>query len=341
MLRSVVPLAIAVLFPLIAPAQVLVPEGTDGGVLHIDAGSTTSRITGLDNVHGLSVAPKSGLIIAGSLSETPRSDLADVSIPTGVSDEDHDAHHGGTKDKTMESEYVSIVTILDLTSLALRARSEVPGMVHHVEVSADERFAAVTHPNLDGISIIELETGLVNTIDTGPVPEYAVADPSSGYFLVSNADNGTISEVGPTRGVVLRNIVPEGSPKHMQLTAERRLVVAEADQGIVSVINVATGSVEQRHDIGGELHDVQSDDQAIYVAARERDALVRIDLETGERTELALGPEPYHVTLVGDALYFSSAEKPLIWIIDTATLTQFDTIETNGVAHQMAPLPGG
>lgn len=340
MLKSIGLAVAAIAVPLAAVAQVLVPEGIEGSVLHIDAAaSTTSRITGLDNVHGLSVAPKSGLIIAGSLSEVQRDDMETVAKPTGVSDEDHEVHHGGGSDESMSSDAVSIVTVLDLASHDVSNRIEVPGMVHHVEVSADERYAAVTHPGLDGISIIELQSGKVTTIDTGPIPEYAVADPQSGNFLVSNAGNGTISEVDPARAVVLRNIILEGGPKHMQLTTDRRLVVAEADEGMVSVIDLATGTVGPRFDIGGELHGVQSDGQAVYVAARERDALVRIDLTTGERTERTLGPEPYHATLVGEALYVSSAAEPLIWIIDPATLKTLDQIETNGVAHQMAPLP--
>lgn len=342
MFRSVLLAATAISLPLFASAQVLVPEGIEGSVLHVNpTTSATTRITGLDNVHGLAVAPKSGLIIAGSLSETSRSDMAAVSKPAGVSEEDHDAHHGGAKETAMDSEAVSIVTVLDLESHALRAKIEVPGMVHHVEVSSDERFAAVTHPGLDGVSIIELASGTVTTINTGPIPEYAIADPQSGYFLVSNAGNNTVSEVDPDRGVVLRNIVLEGGPKHMQLTNDRRLVVAEADEGMVSVIDVANGTVGSRFDIGGELHGVQSDGQAIYVAARERDAIVRIDLASGEKTERTLGPEPYHATLVGDALYVSSAAEPRIWVIDPATLETRGEIETNGVAHQMAPLPAG
>lgn len=339
MFKSITALLSAILFPFDTHAQVLVPEGMEGSVLQIDAAATTSRITGLDNVHGLSVAPKSGLIVAGSLSETPRSDMNVVAKPADVSDDDHNAHHGGADDKVMDSDSVSIVTVIDLASHAVRALIEVPGMVHHVEVSSDERFAAVTHPGLDGISIIELGTGAVTTIGTGPVPEYAVADPQSGYFLISNAGNGTISEVDPERGVVLRNIVMEGGPKHMQLSADRRLVVAEADEGMVSVVDVATGTVRQRYEIGGELHGIQTDGQAVYVAAREREALVRIDLANGEQTERALGPEPYHATLVGDALYVSSASEPLIWVLDPASLETLDQIETTGVAHQMAPLP--
>lgn len=344
MFRPLILTATAIVFPLVAPAQVLIPEGIEGTVLHIDsAAGITARIAGLENVHGLSVAPKTGLIIAGSLSEMLRGDMEMESVakPAGVSSEDHDAHHGGAKDSAMDSEAVSIVTVLDLKSHAVRARIEVPGMVHHVEVSADERFAAVTHPGLDGVSIIELESGTVTTIDTGPIPEYAVADPQSGNFLVSNAGNGTVSEVDPNRAIVLRNIVLEGGPKHMQLTTDRHLVVAEADEGMVSVIDVATGKVGPRYDIGGELHGVQSDGQAVYVAARERDAIVRIDLASGEKTERALSPEPYHATLVGDALYVSSAAEPRIWIIDPATLETRGEIVTNGVAHQMAPLPAG
>lgn len=342
MIRTAIMTVSVAAFPLVAPAQVLVPEGAEGSVLHVDAAaSKAARITGLDNVHGLAVAPRSGLIVAGSLSETPRKESTAVAKPVGVSEADHEVHHGGSKDADMASEMISIVTVLDLDSHEISSRIEVPGMVHHVEISPDERFAAVTHPGLDGISIIELSNGKVTTIDTGPMPEYAVADAKSGNFLVSNAGNGTISEVDPERAVVLRNIVLDGGPKHMQLTTDQRLVVAEADEGMVSIVDVATGTTSQRYDIGGELHGVQSDGASVYIAARERNMIVRVDLDTGKKSERALGPEPYHATLVGDALYVSSASEPRVWVIDPVTLETRDEIETNGVAHQMAPLPAG
>lgn len=320
-----------------ANADVYIPEGELGTVLHLDRSfNEMGRIEGLDNVHGLAGAPERGVLVAGSMSESAPGDAV---RPATVSEEDHAAHHGSGD--TARPDAVSLVTLVEAESREILRRIEVPGIVHHVGISSDERFAAVTHPGLDSVSLIDLESGEVTaTLATGPVPEYAVADPKTGNFFVSNAGNATISVLDPKDGIVTRNFKLQGPPKHIQLDANtRQLIVSEADNGIVSIVDADSGETLDTFDIGGELHGVAVDQDAIWSSARERDLVVRIDRSTGERLEVNVGPEPYHMARIEDALLVSSAGKPELWVLDPETLELREPIETDSRAHQFAPMP--
>lgn len=318
-----------------ATADVFIPEGEPGTALHLGSDfAPQGRVTGLSNVHGMGVAPKRRLLVAGSLSEIEPGSIAK---PDTVSEEDHEAHHGGG---TPADGAVSLLTLVDAESYEVTRRIEVPGIVHHVEVSADERLVAVTHPVLGGISIIDLETGEVSaTIETGPMPEYAIANPETGNFFVSNAGNDTISVVDPEEGYVIRNIKLSGGPKHMQfLPDERKLVVSLSDAGKVAVIDADSGDMAERYEVGGDLHGVAADDGAIWSSARERDRVVRIDRRSGEKTEVMAGPEPYHMALADGALLVSSADRPELWVLDPETLEKRKAVEIQGIGHQLVEL---
>ena len=325
-------LAAAIIAGSAAFADVYIPEGEPGTVLHLDNQlNVVGRITGLDNVHGMGGAPDRGILVAGSLTEVPH---GEVEKPDSVSKEDHSAHHAGGEKTAMGG--VSQVTLVDAKSHEILRYIEVPGFVHHVAVSTDERYAIVTHPGLDAVSVIDLDGGqVVATIATGPIPEYAVADPRSGRFFISNAGDDTISEVDPEDKIVVRNFKVPSAPNHMLLDAEtRQLFVSESDSGKVSVIDLDSDNVLYSYDIGGGLHGVAADAHAIWSSARERDRVVRIDRATGERIEVEIGPEPYHMALINDALLVSSAYEPVLWILDPTTLELRDSIHTKDIAHQ-------
>ena len=63
--------------------------------------------------------------------------------------------------------------------------------------------------------------------------------------------------------------------------------------------------------------------------------MVRIDRETGERLEVEVGPEPYHMMRVEDALVVSSAEEAVVWILNPTTLELRSSVPTESTAHQI------
>ncbi|MDT0684080.1 YncE family protein [Roseicyclus sp. F158] len=347
----------------VASADIFIPEGNADSILHLaDDGTVVARIDGVENVHGLAVAPDAQLLIAGSLSEAPSGTGLPVlqsshSIGMGtvsvggenaemtvgddekMTDAEHDAHHGAAESATGSGD-TSIVTILDTDTHEPVRKVTVAGIVHHVAVDPSETYALVTHPSLGGVSIIDIAKGVAaGPIATGPNPEYAVADPKTGRFFVSNAGNATISEIDPAKGFVARNIPLETGPKHLRLLSDERLLVAaEADAGFVSLIDADSGEIVERYQIGGELHGVQADRSAIYVNALGQDRVVRIDRATGARDAVRMDG-PYHMALTGDGLMVSSNADASVRLLDPNTLETISTTQTNGIAHQIVVAP--
>ncbi len=331
-----------------ANAGVIVPEGDAGTALRLnDQSRATGRITGLGNVHGLAVAPGRGVLIAGSLDEVSRDRIAK---PKGVSQQDHNAHHGGGKPGAMKpgampadpSGDISLVSLVDLNSGEILRQIEVPGMVHHVTVDSGERWAVVTHPSLDAVSVIDLETGAVTaTLATGANPNYTVFNPADGLFYVSNAGDNTIVPVDPVAGTTGTPIATPGGVEHMVIdVAGQRLWGAEADTGQVDEIDLATGRVVRRFDVGGTLHGIARDAKTgtIYVSAREQGKIAVIEPASGAVTLAAAGPEPYHLEVDGDRLIVSSADKDVLWAFRTADLSRVAEVATRGRGHQMVVL---
>ncbi len=331
----------------IATAQpiVFIPEGSANTVLMINAetGETIKEITGLESVHGLSGAPGVPYLVAGSYAETDRADIAELTQPEGVSEDEHAAHHTSSANKPIgpADAGISILSILDVASGEIIRRIEVPGAVHHTAVSPDGRFAVATHPSGDGISIVDLNTlALTAFVPTGSMPNYAAfgSDPSVVY--VSNAGNGTISEVDLGRGIVRRNIVAGTGPEHIVVDADKAvLYAADADAGNVLELSLTDGSVLRSFVIGGELHgmDLSDDRTTLFAAGRGEDKIAAVTLSTGYVVFAPLSPEPYHLTNVPGTgrFYVSSRAEPKVWIVDEATLTAVGDFKIEGEGHQM------
>lgn len=327
-------------------AEIIIPEGAAGTALRLDSTFTPSgRITGLGNVHGMDLAASRGLLVSASLDEQSRAGLA-VAKPEGMAESDHKAHHAKAGKKAgADEQTISLISLVDINSGKIRRQIEVPGMVHHVTVGGPgDRYVVATHPGLDAVSIIDLETNRVTaTIQTGPNPNYAVYDPQTESFLVSNAGNATISQIDPTQGYVLRNFKTPAGAEHLAIdTKGRRLFAAEADAGTVSVMNLDNGKIIDTYQIGGELHGIayQASSDSLFVSAREQGKVVSIDL-SGKRPikTTSVGPQPYHMAIDNGRLVVSSAENDLLWIVDTTTLDVVKTIPTAATGHQMVVIP--
>ena len=335
----------------LAAAQqiVFVPEGSANTVRIVDAatGETINRIAGLEAVHGLSGAPGVPFLVAGSYAETDRAAIAELTQPTGVSEDEHEAHHAQAEDTPIgpSDAGISILSVLDAASGEIIRRIEVPGAVHHTAVSPDGLFAVATHPSGDGISVIDLKTlKLTSFVPTGVMPNYAAFGSDPNVVYVSNAGNGTISEVDLERGIVRRNMVAGDAPEHIAINAENAMLyAADAGAGDVIELSLNDGTVTRSFAIGGELHglDMSDDRSTLFVAGRGEDKIAAIVVATGAVTVAPLSPEPYHLaTIPGTStFYVSSRAEPKVWIVDQATLTAVDDFQVEGEGHQMVALP--
>lgn len=329
-------------------ANVYIPEGSAGEVLVVDAttDAVVGRLEGLPDVHGLGGAPGARYLVAGSYAETSAGEAPAVAKPAGMSEDEHAAHHDAAgRSALAPGGVVSILTIIDVTDGSPVRRLEVPGAVHHVAVSPDGRYAVATHPNADGVSIIDLSDLRVRgLVRTGPTPNYAVFSPDGRRVYVSNSGNGTVSEIDTDRWFVRRNLLAGDTPEHLALTPDgRTLYVANVETGTVSVLALEQGEIVRSFTVGGELHglDLSDDGNMLFVSGKGENKLAAIDLVSGDMRTTPLGPGPYHLAVVHGTgkLYVSSRDEPKVWVIDQATLAPRGVITIQGEGHQMMVMP--
>jgi YVTN family beta-propeller protein len=329
-------------------ATVYIPEGSVGEVLVVDTATdaVVGRIAGLPHVHGLGGASGVRYLVAGSYAETSADEAPAVTKPTGVSEDEHAAHHGaGAGSASSAGGAVSILTIINAADGSPVRRLEVPGAVHHVAVSSDGRYAVATHPNADGVSVIDLSDLTVRgLVRTGPIPNYAVFSRDGTRVYVSNSGNGTVSEIDTARWFVQRNLLAGDTPEHITLAPDgRTLYVANVEAGTVSALGIEQGEIVRSFAVGGELHglDISDDGATLFVTGKGENKLVAIDLKSGSMRSAPLAPAPYHLAVIRGTgkLYVSSRDEPKVWVVDEKNLQPRGLITIRGEGHQMVVLP--
>lgn len=322
---------------------VFVPLGGNNEIAVIDTGTNkvVERIPGTPAVHGLAKTPDGGLLIAGSFAEV-EPDAALPARPAGVSAEDHAAHHAkpGARAAAKDAA-ISRVTFIRTKDRTIVRRVDVTGPVHHVTTSPDGFFAVVTHPNQDAVSVIDVRSFKVAAVvKTGAVPNYAAFTPDGKSLYVSNSGDNTIGVVDTATWRVKQRIKVGESPEHLVVRLDLgRLFVNNVADGTVSVVNLKDLTVTKALKAGEEPHgiDLSKDGRMLFVSAKSANKLVAIDLKTGNRRELALSPEPYHLKVIEgrDTIYVSSATAPKIWVVDAKAMALTGTIDIGGKGHQM------
>lgn len=327
-------------------SPVYIPTGESAAVLVIDSEThaPVDRIDGLPAAHGLAVTPDGNRLVVGSFAERASGE-AMPEKPAGVSAADHAAHHA-PKPAGEHRQAQSTVSIVDVAERSVERRIDVPGVVHHVAASPDGEVAAVTHPNSDAVSVIDLaEMTVVETVSTGALPNYAVFSPDGAALYVSNSGDDEIAVVNTATWTVARRIAVGASPEHLAISPDgNALFVNNVADGTVSVVDLAKGRSVKSLAIGSTPHGIDLSDDAgtLFVAVSGADRLVAIDLGDNSRRSVPLSPAPYHLSVIdGTAvLYVSSAEEPVVWVVDAATLETQTEIPITGTGHQFAHAPG-
>lgn len=326
--------------------KVYIPTGDSAEVLVIDPGTSTviGEIAGLPAAHGLAVTPDGRRLIVGSFEEREPG-AAMPEKPEGVSAVDHAAHHAA-KPEAEAQPMVSSVSIVDTATGTVTRKIDVPGAVHHVAASPDGQLAAVTHPNSDAVTVIDLDgLAAIKTVETGSLPNYAAFSRDSMTLYVSNAGEDTIAVVDRSTWSLSGRIATGTSPEHLVLSPDGdTLYVNNVDDGSVSVVDLPASRAVDTLPVGDSLHgiDLSDDGGTLFVADRGGERLMAIDLGDGSRRSVAMSPSPYHLGVIRGAgvLYVSSAEEPVLTVVDATTLETTATISLSGIGHQLAQSSG-
>jgi len=353
----------------LAAPFVFIPVGNGGEIEVVDVaqGKVIDVYKGLKAIHGLAGTPDGKFLVAGSFSQQekampawseadgPMKDNATMGSNNMMAgNNSNNAMAGNGKDamdKTMAANMannnsngknmVSTVTILRQDNGEVVQKIDVPGAVHHVTVSPDGRFAALTQPRNGTVSVIDLKTyAVLATLKTGAMPNYMIFSKDSGLLYVSNAKSNNISVINTANWKITGTIKSGKSPEHMILSKDgKTLFVNNNADGSVYAIDLATNTIANTYMIGKRLHgiDITNDGSALLVAERDGNRVARVDLASGEITKRDIGPAPYHVTSVpGTALAFvSSANEFVMRIIRQDDLALVKEIKIDNIGHQM------
>ncbi|HEY4067284.1 MAG TPA: PQQ-dependent catabolism-associated beta-propeller protein [Burkholderiaceae bacterium] len=129
--------------------------------------------------------------------------------------------------------------------------------------------------------------------------------------------------------------------RHLQLTPDRKLMLACSDSGVADVIDPATGKSLRRIPLGEdpEAFDLSPDGKTIYVSSEDDGAAVFIDAATGKKLkEVKVGQEPEGVKVSPDGklLYVTSEVAGLVHVIDTASAKVVRNIKVGKRPRRMA-----
>lgn len=341
----VVFIALLLLSPMVMAGPLLyVPTGNANNIVIIDleTDNIVGRIDELENAHGLASSPNSEYLVAGSMKPQESGNSTGVERPTAVSEAEHEAHHAGGNGDNSSSGSESYLSIVHPKHGHVMRRVAVRGLTHHTAVSPDGKDAVAVHSGAGGISVVDLDTmTVVQTLDTGQWPNYAVFSADGERLYISNAGENSVSEIDTSGWKVLRELKAGKAPEHIVLAADgRTLYSANKGDGTASAIDLSSGKVKQSYVVGAKPHgiDLSDDGRWLFIASKEDELITRIDLGSGKRKTTELKPAPYHLSYIdgGDKLYISSRKEAKIWVLDPATLVLRATIELgSGVAHQM------
>lgn len=305
------------------PAEPLVyiPLGTGNQVIEVDA--KTDRITdsysGVENAHGLVATPDGEYLIAGSLNETALKPDQPEDAPNSQLYLIHPAH----------GHVMSTIPVA--------------GWTHHQAITPNGRYVLSTHGMRGYVSVVDLqENKVIKTIETGNVPNYTVVTKEGHRAYVSNTASNNIVEIDLGSWKVLRTLESGPGPEHLVFSDDQKtLFVTNPRAGKVSAVSIQSGKVVDEYTLGGDVHglDIGDDGNTLFVSSKKDDKLFAVDIQDGSKQSITLSPAPYHLnTITGTGkIYVSSRKKPIIWVVDQATLEVKNKIELPaGEGHQMA-----
>lgn len=134
--------------------------------------------------------------------------------------------------------------------------------------------------------------------------------------------------------------------RHLQLTPDRKLMLACTESGVADIIDPVTNKSLRRVPLGDdpEAFDLSPDGKTIYVSAEDSAEAVFIDFETGKkRLAVKVGQEPEGVKVSADGkvLYVTSEVASLVHAIDTATGKILKNIKVDKRPRRMVITPDG
>jgi PQQ-dependent catabolism-associated beta-propeller protein len=134
--------------------------------------------------------------------------------------------------------------------------------------------------------------------------------------------------------------------RHIQLMADRKLMVACTDSNQADLIDPATGKSLRRIPLGDEpeAFDLSPDGKTIYVSNEDEGALSIVDAATGkvmQSVKVGKEPEGVKVSADGKTVYVTSEVASMVHVIDAASGKLLKNIPVGKRPRRIAITPDG
>ncbi len=169
---------------------------------------------------------------------------------------------------------------------------------------------------------------------------------AQGTVYVSSEKDDALTLIDTGTLTVKGTIATCKRARHVQLTPDRKLMVACTDSNAADLIDLATGKSLRRVPLGDEpeAFDISPDGKTVYVSNEDAGEASFIDFASGKvlRT-VKVGGEPEGVKLSADGktLYVTSEVASLVHVIDTASGKVLKNIKAGKRPRRMAFNAGG
>ncbi|HEY6134709.1 MAG TPA: PQQ-dependent catabolism-associated beta-propeller protein [Rubrivivax sp.] len=134
--------------------------------------------------------------------------------------------------------------------------------------------------------------------------------------------------------------------RHLQLTPDRKLLLACSESNVADLIDPASGKSLRRIPLGDEpeAFDLSPDGKTIYVSNEDDGEASFIDMASGKKlksVKVGAEPEGVKVSADGKTLYVTSEVASLVHVIDTANAKLLKNIKVGKRPRRMAFTPDG
>ncbi|WP_280151512.1 PQQ-dependent catabolism-associated beta-propeller protein [Piscinibacter sp. XHJ-5] len=169
---------------------------------------------------------------------------------------------------------------------------------------------------------------------------------AQGTAYVSSEKDSALTLIDLATLAVKGTIATCKRARHVQLTADRKLMVACTDSNQADVIDPASGKSLRRIPLGDEpeAFDVSPDGKTIYVSNEDAAEVSFVDAASGRKLQsVKVGQEPEGVKVSADGktVYVTSEAASLVHVIDTASAKVVKNIPVGKRPRRMAITPDG
>lgn len=170
---------------------------------------------------------------------------------------------------------------------------------HMVALGPGAKYAYVSNSNSGNISAVNLDTGEVTLIATGPRPEGGTLSKDGREFYVGNRDGNTISVIDTSKQAVVAQIPSGKGSVRMATAPDGTIVYALYHENVIEVADPKARKVVARIDLPDHVVslNLSRDGQTAFASAEDKNTVFVVSLAERKlvrriKTPAGSGPDP-------------------------------------------------